>query len=157
LELDYGVDTRLVCGWPECTVEFNELLDLLKHIDDIHVAEQRLSNRMDSKSGFVCRWRACTISHVPFRQGRALVQHVRTGHALPQLPATRRRPLPRLQLRRIRKPQGSSTRRDGTNRVINPIQSNPIQSNPIQSNPIQSNPIQSNPIQSNPIQSNHCW
>ncbi|KAK3585051.1 hypothetical protein CHS0354_009901 [Potamilus streckersoni] len=57
------------CHWDECTREFETQEELVKHINQDHIAA--------NKKSFVCRWKECSREEKPFKAQYMLVVHMR--------------------------------------------------------------------------------
>ncbi|XP_067933120.1 zinc finger protein GLI2-like [Watersipora subatra] len=57
------------CRWDECTLQFSQHEELVKHVNQDHIS----CNRKD----FVCRWRDCCREGKPFKAQYMLVVHMR--------------------------------------------------------------------------------
>ncbi|XP_013102136.2 transcriptional activator cubitus interruptus isoform X1 [Stomoxys calcitrans] len=57
------------CHWKDCEIEFGNLEDLVRHINNHHI--------QNNKKTFVCRWENCSRGEKPFKAQYMLVVHMR--------------------------------------------------------------------------------
>lgn len=61
----------LVCRWQGCELMFDEQDDMVRHIEKVHVEEQRRGN------DFICLWQGCGREKKPFNARYKLLIHMR--------------------------------------------------------------------------------
>src|SRR3990167_718170 len=67
------------CEWEECNSTFATLTDLGTHLSG-HIKGQKLENRSNKKSGYICKWKNCTRNSKPFKGCYNLEHHLRYQH-----------------------------------------------------------------------------
>lgn len=62
-----------ICRWNNCMIQYQELDELVQHINSDHVASKKYSN-----TEYVCRWNGCSRNGVPQHSRFSLLSHIRT-------------------------------------------------------------------------------
>ena len=58
-----------MCGWGNCSLEFANVEQLVKHISDDHIGS--------GKTCYTCEWRGCSRGQKPFSKRHKIQNHVR--------------------------------------------------------------------------------
>ena len=59
-----------ICLWDSCGQSFDELKDLVQHIENLHIEKRKLDD-------FTCMWQACPRNRKPFNARNKLRMHMR--------------------------------------------------------------------------------
>eukprot|EP01103_Thecamoeba_quadrilineata_P007377 TRINITY_DN17263_c0_g1_i1.p1 TRINITY_DN17263_c0_g1~~TRINITY_DN17263_c0_g1_i1.p1 ORF type:complete len:562 (-),score=67.95 TRINITY_DN17263_c0_g1_i1:33-1718(-) len=67
------------CRWSVCTITFTTVEELGSHLTE-HIRAQKLLNRKEKRSGYVCEWIGCQRGRRPFKGCYNLEHHLRYQH-----------------------------------------------------------------------------